>query len=64
MEPDRELFLMIGEIRAGVKQLLASSANHEKRISFLEKWRFLLIGLAAAGGSVIPSALAKAIGLH
>ena len=63
-KPEQDLLLMVGEIRSDVKQLLASKTDFETRISSLEKWRYILTGLAAAGGSVIPTAIAKALGLH
>lgn len=41
---ENDLHFMVGEIRSDVKTLLAMRADHEERITSLERWRWVSYG--------------------
>lgn len=48
MEPDDNLYLMVGEIRADVKTLVAREIANSERIATLEKRQWIGAGMAGA----------------
>lgn len=61
MADQNEIYLMLGEVRAGVKQLLEASERQEQRVSALEKSKNFMLGAAGVIGAGASGAVALAI---
>lgn len=48
--PANTIEFLLGTLNAKLDIVISHAADHEKRISALEKWRIWLMAIAAAGG--------------